>query len=393
MTSIETPPPHKRNLSTDLRLLSLSGWTDDDPEALVTAVGELGAVLSRGPASGAAVADVHSLTLAPSAGLVDPCDTSSQPNRSPSHYGSHQSSSEPIIRAHQANQSPLGSHAIKRDHEPSQANQSPYANHTIMRNGLLLCHLGHLAAMLLVLRLLLKRKRSIPRALAMLVLLQCAVANADHVPDPPPSPPALDPYPLPSPPPPLPPPPSPPPITLWRITAGDACQISEYGACVTDGPGRYGSDEACTVTAVRDLTLSATQYEVSGRTAETSCADYVSIGGSKYCNSGTAQFSGLQMIAGQTLQWYAMRRWRMPVSRRPPYMQGFVICAVAAVNAPYTPPPPSPSPPLPSPPPPDGDLAHQSLSSRWISAGSFHTVRMLSLNRDQNAFDLMCSCR
>ena len=74
-------------------------------------------------------------------------------------------------------------------------------------------------------------------------------------PSPSPPPPSPPPPPLPSPPPPAPSPPQPPlspapTSTYWSVLSGTQyCHVSSDGTCVTDGIGRHGNNERCTIRA------------------------------------------------------------------------------------------------------------------------------------------------
>ena len=64
----------------------------------------------------------------------------------------------------------------------------------------------------------------------------------------------------------------------WTVTAGSAyCFLTadaagNVGACVTDGLGRYGNSERCTVRAEQALYATATEFSTE------SCCDYLTIG-------------------------------------------------------------------------------------------------------------------
>ena len=116
--------------------------------------------------------------------------------------------------------------------------------------------------------------------------------------------------------------PSQPSSSWWTVTAGDDCELSSDGACVTDGEGNYGNYEACTVRAEAALTLQVVSFDVE---AQIACGfDSLTVGGTKYC--GSTGPDGVVMAAGDTMQW----RSDGSVTR-----DGFVICARGV-------PPPSP---------------------------------------------------
>lgn len=100
--------------------------------------------------------------------------------------------------------------------------------------------------------------------------------------------------------PPTPPSPSPSPENEWfRVTSGfEYCELS--GACVTDGAGDYGHNENCTVEALRDLYLTATECVVSHY-------DELKIGNQSYsdCNYLHPQDwpKNVLMPEGSTLTW------------------------------------------------------------------------------------------
>jgi len=166
-------------------------------------------------------------------------------------------------------------------------------------------------------------------------------------------------------PPPPPPSPSPPPPAyspapptpaghMWSIISGsEFCHVEadtngNAGACVTDGVGSHGNNEACLIRAQATLYATATYFFTE------TYWDYVTIGSTRY--SGTSGPGNVVMAAGDTLEWYA----DTSIS-----YGGFTICGttdpVALPPALPPPPPPNPSPPppgavLPSPSPPAGAL-------------------------------------
>ena len=98
----------------------------------------------------------------------------------------------------------------------------------------------------------------------------CASDNALFPPPPSPSPPppSPPPPPLPSPPPPAPSPPQPPlspapTSTYWSVLSGTQyCHVSSDGTCVTDGIGRHGNNERCTIRANSAFYATATEFFV-----------------------------------------------------------------------------------------------------------------------------------
>ena len=125
------------------------------------------------------------------------------------------------------------------------------------------------------------------------------------------------------------PPASPSPPSLWRINSGMAyCEISNDGACISDGDGDYGNDESCEAEALSPVTIQAESFMTE------SGYDFVTVGGVRY--SGSVAPSDVVMADGDLLSWssdYSVTSG------------GFSICATVLV------PPSPPSPPaLPSPP-------------------------------------------
>ena len=84
-----------------------------------------------------------------------------------------------------------------------------------------------------------------------------------------------------------------------HVTSGPSyCQLDENG-CVTDGPGEYGNNEACTVRVMVSGTLTATEFSTEGG------SDYVTIGGTQY--GGTAGPNKVSIGAGAEFSWYSDR--------------------------------------------------------------------------------------
>ena len=82
---------------------------------------------------------------------------------------------------------------------------------------------------------------------------------------------------------------------LIYVTSGPSyCQLDENG-CVTDGPGDYDINEACTVRVMVTGNLSATEFSTEGG------SDYVTINGTQY--SGTAGPSKVLIRAGDSFTW------------------------------------------------------------------------------------------
>ena len=133
---------------------------------------------------------------------------------------------------------------------------------------------------------------------------------------------------------------------MWSVVTGaEYCTVTANaagvtGACVTDGIGEHGINEACTVSATTDLYATSTYFHTENY------YDFVLLNGTWY--SGTVGPANAFMNAGQTFAWSS----DFSINRG-----GFVICGSSTpVALPPTvfPPPPSPSPPPPNytPPPP-----------------------------------------
>ena len=167
----------------------------------------------------------------------------------------------------------------------------------------------------------------------------CGSATAAALPPPPP--PALSPPPpSPSPPPPVVSPAPPTPSGwFWRVVRGSTyCQVTNNGACVTDGVGNHGNNERCEVVATRALYATAAFFSTE------TYFDYITIGSTRW--SGSTGPSNVRMAAGATMSWFADGSV---------IYAGFTICATTtpALLPPMSyPPPPSPSPPPPTASPP-----------------------------------------
>jgi len=115
--------------------------------------------------------------------------------------------------------------------------------------------------------------------------------------------------------PPVSPPPAAPVDWLWRVTSGaEYCHVSDGGRCVTDGAGKYGSNEACTIVAAVDLIANAEgKFVLEGGAC---LNDKLSIHGVHYCARDGPK--GIAMAAGDEMAFS---------SNRKKHKKGFVICA------------------------------------------------------------------
>merc|ERR1712238_435898 len=98
---------------------------------------------------------------------------------------------------------------------------------------------------------------------------------------------------------------------LSVTTGADYCQIDANG-CATDGAGRYGEREACTIHVAADGRLTATQFDTENR------YDFVTIGGRRY--TGRSGPNDVAVTAGSSFTW----RSDGSVS-----LDGWIICWVA----------------------------------------------------------------
>ena len=114
------------------------------------------------------------------------------------------------------------------------------------------------------------------------------------------------------------------------------------GTCFTDGPGNYGRYERCSVVALQNVMVTASEYSVT-------VGDYLTIypvggpsTGYRYQASANAP-NNVPLPAGSTITWQADRSG---------YAGGFTLCATTAPSPPPTSPPyppggaPAPPPPL-----------------------------------------------
>ena len=115
---------------------------------------------------------------------------------------------------------------------------------------------------------------------------------------------------------------------MWQVTNGSAyCQLSQNGACVTDGIGVHANSEQCTVRATQLFYASASYFDTEVN------FDYITISGTRF--SGRAGPINQLMTPGTTMSW----RSDASVTRG-----GFTICASMAPIA--SPPPPPMVPPI-----------------------------------------------
>ena len=64
---------------------------------------------------------------------------------------------------------------------------------------------------------------------------------------------------------------------MWTVTGGsEYCQVTNNGACVTDGIGNHANSEACLVRASQDLYATATEFSTERY------YDYIRIGTRRY---------------------------------------------------------------------------------------------------------------
>ena len=80
-----------------------------------------------------------------------------------------------------------------------------------------------------------------------------------------------------------------------EVASGDNfCQIDANG-CATDGVGKHGNGEDCTIRVTEAGTLTATQFDTE------SCCDHVNISGTLY--RGSTGPDGVAVAAGSTFTW------------------------------------------------------------------------------------------
>jgi hypothetical protein len=165
---------------------------------------------------------------------------------------------------------------------------------------------------------------------------------------------------------------------LWSMVSGSQhCEITQDGACVTDGSGDYNNNEQCTVRAEVAMLVSAQ----AGFSTE-SWFDWVTLGGTQY--SGTSGPTGVAMNVGETLHWR---------SDETMFGTGFMICGAQAIppsppmpqmlpmppQAPPMPPmPPTPTMPPPTSPPPLDPCS--CYGAGWVSVVVAFKLKSLDLN-------------
>jgi len=82
-----------------------------------------------------------------------------------------------------------------------------------------------------------------------------------------------------------------------EVASGDNfCQIDANG-CATDGVGKHGNGEDCTIRVTEAGTLTATQFDTE------SCCDHVTIGGTPY--RGSTGPNGVAVAAGSNFTWHS----------------------------------------------------------------------------------------
>ena len=122
--------------------------------------------------------------------------------------------------------------------------------------------------------------------------------------------------------------PSTPPPAMWTVLSGsNFCELTDGGACVSDGSGNYGNNENCVVQANADFVVSARAFAVEYY------YDHITIHGSQYSGDLANAPTGVTMSSGDKLYWS---------SDGSVVASGFEICATIPVPMPMAPPnPPS----------------------------------------------------
>jgi len=119
--------------------------------------------------------------------------------------------------------------------------------------------------------------------------------------------------------------------TLWAVESGHQyCHVSSDGACVTDGSGNHGSNEACVVRATQALYATATEFNTE------SGYDHVTIAGTQYSGS-TGPFNAV-MSSTDALVWTSdfsgiNAGWTICASSTPTYWtveSGAAYCQVSS---------------------------------------------------------------
>ena len=88
--------------------------------------------------------------------------------------------------------------------------------------------------------------------------------------------------------------------------------------CITDGIGRYGVDEACTMRAEMSMTITTTEFETEGG------VDLITVGDTAY--SGSFGPMNVQVAAGTLVTW---------ASDYDTNLAGFTICATVSPPPPF----------------------------------------------------------
>lgn len=82
----------------------------------------------------------------------------------------------------------------------------------------------------------------------------------------------------------------------WSIVSGGSyCEVTSNGDCITDGIGSYGNNEACTMRAEVEMTITATEFDTEQG------YDFITVEGTLY--SGSQGPMNLQVTAGTNVTW------------------------------------------------------------------------------------------
>jgi hypothetical protein len=103
--------------------------------------------------------------------------------------------------------------------------------------------------------------------------------------------------------------------SAWRIDSGGGyCQVD--GACVTDGAGNYGNDEACAFTLTGPATLTREEFRIFGYLGPCSW-DWLRVAGTKYCDGYNPFPAALELTAATAFDFRTDGAWNYA---------GFRIC-------------------------------------------------------------------